>query len=72
MVLVHCYGGLGRTGVVAACLLLSVDEHMTPEEAVDRLRALRGPRAIASVKQYNFVHEFRQLSKEHEERALSR
>ncbi len=26
VVLVHCYGGLGRTGVVAACLLLSVDE----------------------------------------------
>ena len=26
VVLVHCYGGLGRTGVAVACLLLSVDE----------------------------------------------
>ncbi len=26
VVLIHCFGGLGRTGVFAACLLLSVDE----------------------------------------------
>ncbi len=34
---------------------------MTPDEAIARIRALRGPRAIQSVKQYNLVHEYRQL-----------
>ena len=72
MVLVHCYGGLGRTGVVAACLLLSVDESMSPAEAVNRLRDIRGPRAIQSAKQQDFVHQYRLLSCIREERSISR
>uniref|UniRef100_G3MT57 protein-tyrosine-phosphatase n=1 Tax=Amblyomma maculatum TaxID=34609 RepID=G3MT57_AMBMU len=58
-VLVHCFGGLGRTGVVAACLLLNLDDKMTPEHAVRKVQELRGTRAIQTVKQYNFIHDFR-------------
>jgi len=61
-VLVHCFGGLGRTGVVAACLLLSVDEEMSAAEAVDRARAARGRRAVASAKQFHFVLAYRRLA----------
>ena len=60
-VLVHCYGGLGRAVLVAACLLQVIDEDITPEEVIDSLRELRGPRAVQSVKQYNFINEFRDL-----------
>jgi len=59
---VHCFGGLGRTGVVAACLLLSVDHDMSPAEAIERIRALRGPRAVQTMKQLNFVQEYRRLA----------
>ncbi|KAL3221837.1 hypothetical protein MRX96_029152 [Rhipicephalus microplus] len=58
--LVHCFGGLGRTGVVAACLLLNLDDNMAPECAVRKVQELRGKRAIQTVKQYNFIHDFRQ------------
>ncbi|XP_077554609.1 cyclin-dependent kinase inhibitor 3-like [Haemaphysalis longicornis] len=57
--LVHCFGGLGRTGLVAACLLLNLDDKMTPEHAVRKVQELRGKRAIQTVKQYNFIHDFR-------------
>lgn len=60
-VLVHCYGGLGRAVLVAACLLQVIDEDITPEEVINQLRELRGPRAVQSVKQYNFINEFRDL-----------
>ncbi len=76
IVVVHCYGGLGRTGLVTACFLLSLSPSMTPQEAIERVRTVRGARAIQSVKQYNFVHEFRELRDAHfrreEEDELSR
>ncbi|EEC08369.1 CDK2- associated dual specificity phosphatase, putative [Ixodes scapularis] len=59
--LVHCFGGLGRTGVVAACLLLNLDDGVTPEYVVRKVQELRGTRAIQTVKQYNFIHDFRSL-----------
>lgn len=59
-VLIHCFGGLGRTGVVAACLLLNLDDNVTPEHAVRKVQELRGTRAIQTVKQYNFIHSFRE------------
>lgn len=39
-VLVHCLGGLGRTGTVLACYLM-IHENITPELAISRVRALR-------------------------------
>ncbi|XP_056401974.1 cyclin-dependent kinase inhibitor 3 [Hyla sarda] len=57
---IHCYGGLGRSCLIAACLLLWLDDKMTPEKAISLVRAARGPGAIQTIKQYNFVNEFRE------------
>jgi atypical dual specificity phosphatase len=37
--LVHCLAGVGRTGAILACYLVS--EGMAPKEAIDRIRRLR-------------------------------
>lgn len=57
---IHCYGGLGRSGLIAACLLLQLSATMTPNAAIHILRQHRGSGAIQTVKQYNFLHEFRE------------
>ncbi|KAL3873683.1 hypothetical protein ACJMK2_036775 [Sinanodonta woodiana] len=58
--IIHCFGGLGRSCLVAVCLLMVTDESLSAEAAISKLRDLRGPGAIQSVKQYNFVCEFRE------------
>ncbi|NXS90987.1 CDKN3 inhibitor, partial [Jacana jacana] len=57
---IHCYSGLGRSCLVAACLLLQLSEALAPQQAIDSLRSLRGPGAIRTIKQYNFLHDFRE------------
>ncbi|XP_040825277.1 cyclin-dependent kinase inhibitor 3 isoform X3 [Ochotona curzoniae] len=57
--LIHCYGGLGRSCLVAACLLLYLSDSVSPQQAIDSLRDLRGSGAIQTIKQYNYLHEFR-------------
>eukprot|EP00735_Rhodelphis_limneticus_P011211 TRINITY_DN4280_c0_g1::TRINITY_DN4280_c0_g1_i1::g.8030::m.8030 TRINITY_DN4280_c0_g1::TRINITY_DN4280_c0_g1_i1::g.8030 ORF type:complete len:218 (-),score=41.38,sp/Q9MYN5/CDKN3_PIG/39.13/1e-41,CDKN3/PF05706.7/2.3e-27,DSPc/PF00782.15/1e-10,Y_phosphatase/PF00102.22/5.9e-10,Y_phosphatase3/PF13350.1/0.96,Y_phosphatase3/PF13350.1/0.0088,PTPlike_phytase/PF14566.1/2.5e-05 TRINITY_DN4280_c0_g1_i1:73-726(-) len=57
-VVVHCKGGLGRTGAVLAGFFLTANPTMTADEAIEHVRALRGNGAIQTVKQYNFVHDF--------------
>ncbi|XP_048738037.1 cyclin-dependent kinase inhibitor 3-like [Ostrea edulis] len=58
--IIHCYGGLGRSCVVGACVLMTLDSEMTPEKAIEKMKELRGPRAVQTVKQFNYVNEFRQ------------
>ncbi|XP_058422931.1 cyclin-dependent kinase inhibitor 3 isoform X3 [Diceros bicornis minor] len=58
--LIHCYGGLGRSCLVAACLLLYLSDTVSPQQAIDSLRDLRGSGAIQTIKQYNYLHEFRE------------
>ncbi|XP_046797839.1 cyclin-dependent kinase inhibitor 3 isoform X2 [Gallus gallus] len=58
--IIHCYGGLGRSCLIAACLLLQLSDVVTPQQAIDSLRDLRGSRAIQTIKQYNFIHDFRE------------
>ena len=71
--LVHCYGGLGRTCLVVAAFLMSIDPHMTPEYVIDLLREKRGPRAVQTVRQYNMIMEFRAHQQHHRpENAASR
>ncbi len=48
--LVHCYGGLGRSCLIAACFLLMMSGDMTAEVAIDKVRALRGHSAIQTIK----------------------
>ncbi|KAM8833824.1 LOW QUALITY PROTEIN: cyclin-dependent kinase inhibitor 3 [Synchiropus picturatus] len=75
----HCYGGLGRSGLVAACLLIQLSPEMTAHKAIEFLREHRGRGAIQTVKQYNFLHEFREKFAAHQanteaftERSVSR
>jgi len=51
-IVVHCRGGLGRTGLVAARLLIEIG--MAPQEAIRRVRAAR-PGAIQTKEQENYV-----------------
>ncbi|KFP25662.1 Cyclin-dependent kinase inhibitor 3, partial [Colius striatus] len=58
--IIHCYGGLGRSCLIAACLLLQLSDMLAPQEAIDTLRHLRGSGAIQTIKQYNYLHDFRE------------
>ena len=51
-VLIHCRGGLGRTGLVAGRIL--VERGTDPHTAIDRVRAVR-PHAIETVGQEQYV-----------------
>jgi protein-tyrosine phosphatase len=54
--LIHCVGGLGRTGVIAGCLLRALD--IAPGEALRRLVAARGDDCPQNEKQRRFVRGF--------------
>jgi ADP-ribosyl-[dinitrogen reductase] hydrolase len=56
-VLVHCRGGLGRAGTIAARLLIELGTQ--PEEAISLVRAVRSPRAIETLEQEEFVRNLR-------------
>ena len=55
-IMLHCVGGLGRSGLVAACYLVS--KGMDPDSAIAEVRRVRSPRAIESKVQEQFVHSF--------------
>lgn len=52
----HCMGGLGRSGLIAACLL--VDAGLGAEVAIEEVRTARGPGAIETPEQEEFVATF--------------
>jgi len=54
-ILVHCYMGLGRTGMVLACYL--VHRGRTAEEAIEYVRSLR-PGSVECSEQVEAVREF--------------
>ncbi|XP_010080900.1 PREDICTED: cyclin-dependent kinase inhibitor 3, partial [Pterocles gutturalis] len=58
--IIHCYSGLGRSCLIAACLLLQLSDALAPQQAIDSLRNLRGSGAIQTIKQYNYLHDFRE------------
>jgi protein-tyrosine phosphatase len=55
-VVVHCRGGLGRTGTVAACVLVALGDH-SADEAIDAVRAARKG-TVQTRDQEDFVHRF--------------
>lgn len=55
-IVIHCIGGLGRTGTVAGCVL--VDLGHGPQEALDVLHQLRGPHCPETREQETFVAEY--------------
>jgi len=50
---IHCMGGLGRSGLVAACW--GVERGLDPQTAIQAVRAARGPRAVENKAQEKFV-----------------
>ena len=55
-VVITCMGGLGRSGMVAACTL--VDLGASPAAAIASVRAARGPRALETSAQEELVSTF--------------
>ena len=51
-IVIHCRGGLGRTGMIAARLLIELGE--TPDRALQRVRAVR-PGAVETSRQEDYV-----------------
>ena len=69
-VVVHCKGGLGRAGTVAACLIIAAtDGKVSAEDAMTLVRMSRGPQAIENATQEGFIHRFAEVLKR--ERELS-
>jgi protein-tyrosine phosphatase/nicotinamidase-related amidase len=55
-VMLHCVGGLGRSGLVAACYLKKLG--MESSQAIDLVRKSRSIRAIESAQQEQFVQDY--------------
>ena len=53
-VVIHCLGGLGRTGVVASRLL--IERGMQPQQALEEVRAAR-PGTVETLGQERYVQE---------------
>lgn len=54
-VLVHCVGGLGRSGLLAACYLV-IHDHRLPADALAVVREARSPRAVETKAQEDLVY----------------
>jgi protein-tyrosine phosphatase len=52
-VVIHCIGGLGRTGTVAGCVLVELG--LTSAQALEVLHALRGPHCPETRAQEQFI-----------------
>jgi protein-tyrosine phosphatase len=55
-VLIHCVGGLGRSGLVAACYLKHIG--YSSEKAIKTVREARTLRAIETIEQEKFVYNY--------------
>jgi len=53
--------GFGRSCAMAGAILLHTNDNLLYDQAYDTLKKAVGPRALQTVKQYNFLVDFRQL-----------
>lgn len=59
-VVVHCAGGLGRTGTIAGCVLVALGYNA--KEAIKVLHDVRGPRCPENRRQEAFIEAFSYLA----------
>jgi len=59
-VVLHCAGGLGRTGTVAGCALVALEYE--PEDALQILHEVRGPRCPENARQELFIEKFAEVA----------
>ncbi|MBW2703468.1 MAG: ADP-ribosylglycohydrolase family protein [Deltaproteobacteria bacterium] len=59
-IVMHCNGGIGRAGTMAACLRLALSLDDSAKTAIAQVRKSRGPRAIENRAQEAFVALFHQ------------
>jgi len=59
-VAMHCRGGVGRAGTLAACLLLLEGRENSPQGAIASVRRSRCSRALESRRQEQFVTLYHQ------------
>ncbi len=52
----HCVGGLGRSGTIAACYLMR--QGLSSDDGIQAVRNARSIRAIETLEQETFVHQF--------------
>jgi protein-tyrosine phosphatase/nicotinamidase-related amidase len=68
-VVVHCMGGLGRSGTIAGCVMVA--RGASADQAIAIVREARGPRAIEIAEQEKFVRDFagseREANRKHSE-----
>lgn len=57
-VLIHCRGGVGRSGLLAACLLKHLAHSPSGPAAISTVRRLRDKRAVETRRQEDFVEEY--------------
>jgi len=57
-IVVHCNGGLGRAGTVAACIRLALGLDGSTMEAIRSVRRIRSIKAIETPEQEEFIHRF--------------
>lgn len=57
VVVVHCRGGLGRTGLVGACTLVELG--LTANQALDAVKGARGPKCPETEAQRGVVRAYR-------------
>lgn len=57
-ILIHCNGGLGRAGTMAACVRLALVLDDTPKEAIASIRQIRSKRAVETREQEEFIRHF--------------
>ncbi len=59
-VMIHCVGGLGRSGTIVAAYLMK-KESFNKESAIQKVRESRGERAIESLEQIQFLMDWENL-----------
>lgn len=62
-VAIHCWGGIGRSGMIAACVLVRAG--VEPNEALRRVSAARGSAVPDTQEQQQWVIDFAQFGRSH-------